>query len=285
MDMIFFILFFPLSLFIGSFFGVLIDRIYRSEQFVRGRSYCEHCKHTLQTLDLIPLFSYIFLNGKCRYCKKEIPAWLPLIELITAVTLSSTLFLLINNDFLSPLAKDFFTLPYPSSLAGSPFAFIAQILIALAIASVFILIFITDAKYMVIPDIYLYLLVALYPLYLTFFKLQITQNQNIALIKDNLIAAVILAIFFAALHYGSRKKAMGEGDIYLAAIIGFYLGTNLSVVMWFMAFLKGAIEGVILLISGKKKMKSALSFGPFLILGFCFALIWGTELLNWYLSI
>jgi prepilin signal peptidase PulO-like enzyme (type II secretory pathway) len=267
---------FFIFLFIGSFFGVLIDRIYRGEQFVHGHSYCESCKHQLQTLDLVPLFSYLFLGGKCRYCKAKIPWWLPLTELITATTLTTVLFFVNNSP--APFVKVFFNPPYPVLN-------LAEIIVALVIASVFILIFITDAKYMVIPDVYLYALALLYPLYFAFFKLQFTTIQNWTIFKDDLIAAAILALFFAAIHYGSRKRAMGDGDIYLAAIIGLYLGTQLSLVMWFMAFLTGAVFGVILLLSKKKKMKSAVPFGPFLILGMVIAILYGSNLLNLYLSI
>lgn len=266
------------SIFIGSFFGVMADRIYRGEQFVSGRSYCEKCKHPLAFLDLIPLFSYLFLNGKCRYCKKPLSKWLPIGEIFTASVLTVTVYVASNPLYTSLFAYKFINFPYPFDL-------IPQILVAVLIASVLILIFITDAKYMVIPDVYLYLFGVLAPLYLIFFKLDVSMAQNILIVKDHLFAGLVLGIFFAALHYGSRKRAMGDGDIYLAGIIGLYLGSKLSLVMWFMAFLTGAVFGVILLLTRKKKMKSAVPFGPFLLIGMVIALFFGSDLLNWYLSI
>ena len=278
MDPIFLPLIFLLFLFVGSFLGVIAERAYRGEQFIKGRSYCDKCKHSLGTLDLIPVFSFLFLNGKCRYCKKPLSKWLPVYEILTALVLTATVFIAANPMITSLFAREFIQLPYSLDL-------ILQTLLAVTIASVFILIFITDAKHMVIPDVYLYLLLILSPLFLVFFKLDILMAENILIIKDSLLAALVLGLFFAALHYGSNKKAMGDGDIYLAAIIGLYLGTKLSIVMWFMAFLTGALFGVILLLVGKKKMKSAVPFGPFLILATAIALLCGTELLNWYLSI
>lgn len=138
---------------------------------------------------------------------------------------------------------------------------------------------------MVIPDIYMYLLGLLYPFYFWFFKASLTFESTLSILKDDLIAAAVLAVFFAALHYGSHKKAMGEGDIYLSAIIGLYLGTQFSIVMAFIAFLTGALYGIGLMAMGRKKMKSALPFGPFLILGMVIALIYGSNIINWYLSI
>ncbi len=269
---------FFIFLFIGSFFGVIVDRVYRGEQFITGQSYCENCKHTLGFWDLVPVFSFLFLGGKCRYCKKKLSIWLPITEILTASALTAALYYVIEGKYFSYFAEYYFSFPYSITLA-------VQIIIALVITSLFILIFITDAKYMVIPDIYLYILAAVYPIYLIFLELQVGWPQNFLIIKDDLISCAVLALFFAAIHYGSRKKAMGEGDIYLAGIIGLYLGTTLSIVMWFMAFLTGAVYGVILLVSGKKKMRSAVPFGPFLILGMYIALIWGQQLLNWYFSI
>lgn len=265
-------------LFIGSFLGVIVDRVYRGEQFVAGQSYCESCKHTLGFWDLIPIFSFLFLVGKCRYCSKKIPVWLPITELLTSSALTATLYYVIEGKYFSYFSEYYFGFPYSATLT-------IQIIIALVITSLFILIFLTDAKHMVIPDVYMYLLAAIYPFYLIFFKFQVGWPQNFLIIKDNLTAAIILGAFFAVIHYGSRKKAMGEGDIYLAGLIGLYLGTTLSIVMWFMAFLTGAMYGVILLLSGKKKMRSAVPFGPFLILGMYISFVWGQQFLNWYFSI
>jgi leader peptidase (prepilin peptidase)/N-methyltransferase len=270
MDLIFLSFVFVLSLFVGSFLGVVLERTYRGEQFVRGKSYCESCKHQLNTADLIPLFSFLFLKGKCRYCKKPIPYFLPLIEFITALSITTVIFF-VNREL--------------GAVSSIPFENFVGYFAAITLTVVLILIFLTDAKYMVIPDIYLLLFLFVYPIYFYAFKAVSILTNNIPIIKDDIFAAIVLALFFALLHYGSSKKAMGEGDIYLAAIIGLYLGTELSMVMWFIAFLTGAILGVILLLAHKKKMKSALPFGPFLIIGMIYALLFGVQTLNWYLSL
>src|SRR3989344_5301589 len=87
---------FTFGLCIGSFLNVVIYRIEKEEGFVKGRSYCSHCKHTLSWADLVPVFSFIFLGGKCRYCHKKISVQYPLVEMLTGLV-----FLLIFNYQLS----------------------------------------------------------------------------------------------------------------------------------------------------------------------------------------
>ena len=71
MELLNYFLFFLLGTFMGSFLGVVIDRLPRGESVVKGRSHCDHCKKSLTAIDLIPLFSFLFLRGRCRYCNKK----------------------------------------------------------------------------------------------------------------------------------------------------------------------------------------------------------------------
>jgi len=77
---------FIFGLIIGSFLNCVIWRIYKGESFLLGKSYCPHCRHDLNVLDLIPLLSYLFLRRKCRYCGKKISIQYPLVELATALS-------------------------------------------------------------------------------------------------------------------------------------------------------------------------------------------------------
>lgn len=278
MDPIFYLLLFLFFLFVGSFLGVVTDRIYRGEQFVKGRSYCEFCKHLLNTLDLIPLFSYLWLRGRCRYCNSKISSTLPVFEFITASFLTATVYWVNEFTYPSLFIQANFNFP-------SPIIYLILNIVAVLISISLLLVFFTDIKYMVIPDIYLIALAVLVPSYLFLFEFEPSWAINLGLIKNHLVAAGVLALFFAIIHFGSGKKAMGEGDIYLAAILGLYLGGYNSIVMWFVAFLTGAVVGVILMLVGKKRFKSMVPFGPFLIVGFVTALLLGTDLLNFYFSI
>src|SRR5690348_5641715 len=83
---------------IGSFLNALIDRIPRGEIFTRGRSHCDSCNHTLRWYDLIPVFSFLFLRGKCRYCKKSIGFQALVMELLTgALFLATVWFIMYQN--------------------------------------------------------------------------------------------------------------------------------------------------------------------------------------------
>ena len=74
-----------LGLFIGSFINCIVYRVYNKKSFLKGRSICPKCDHELGVLDLIPLFSFFSLKGKCRYCKKKISKEYPIVELFTGL--------------------------------------------------------------------------------------------------------------------------------------------------------------------------------------------------------
>ncbi len=256
---------FLFSLFIGSFLGVVVDRLYRGEQFLYGRSHCDLCNHTLSYKDLIPVFSYLLMGGRCRYCRKKLSPTLPFFELVTAITIT----LFVYYSFIN-------SLPLVSIILG----FLVTIFLLLT--------FLTDLKYYVIFDPYLYGIGIIYILLGGFYWVGIDIGIFSALYENllsHLISALWLAAFFAVLHYGSKKKAMGEGDIYLAFVLGLYLTFSQSIIFWFSAFLTGALIGVILLVLKKKKVKQMVPFGPFLVIGFVTAFIFGNSLVTWYLAL
>src|SRR3989344_5648624 len=112
---------FIIGLCVGSFLNVLIDRLSNDESIL-GRSYCDNCKKQLKSIDLIPIFSYFFLKGKCRFCKKKINFRYPIVEFLTAVL----------------FVMDFIFLPIYLPLIKA---------IELAVISCLIVIFFADMKY------------------------------------------------------------------------------------------------------------------------------------------
>lgn len=246
------IIVFIFGLFIGSFLNCVIYRIESKKSFLKGRSFCPHCKHTLSWLDLIPVFSYLFLGGKCRYCKKKISVQYPLVELLTA-----TLFVAILN--------------YELGIMNYEFLF-------LILNSLFlILIFVYDLKHFIIPDRILFpaILVALGYIFIF----------NYELLSNHILSAIAASGFFGAIVLVSRGKWMGMGDVKLAILIGLLLGFPKVLVSLFFAFLIGAIIGVGLIFLKKKTLKSEVPFGPFLILGIYIALFFGDQIIKWYLNI
>ena len=77
---------FILGLLVGSFLNVVIFRLHRGESFISGHSKCLFCGHKLKARDLVPLFSYLFLKGHCRYCKQKFSGQYFLVELVTALS-------------------------------------------------------------------------------------------------------------------------------------------------------------------------------------------------------
>jgi leader peptidase (prepilin peptidase)/N-methyltransferase len=246
LDLIIFIF----GLFFGSFLGVLADRLPKDETVIKGRSHCDFCKKELRWFDLIPLLSFLATGGKCRYCKKRLPLFYPLIEIATGIVFV--------------LALRF--LAYPSTLA---------LVIYLAILSLLIVVFFMDLKHGVILNNVLALEIIAVAIYLLLF------NQSAILI--NIVCAVLAFGFFFATAWLFKlvrgKDGMGGGDIKLAFVLGLLLGFPDIIVCLYLAFLTGAITGIILVLWSKKSPeKTSLAFGPFLVFAAIIALLWGNFL-------
>ena len=233
------LLLFLIGLFIGSFLGVVSDRLPLNKTIVKGRSYCDFCKKTLNWYDLIPLLSFLILKGKCRYCKKKLPLFYPATELLTGV-----LFALVG----------FFFIPIS----------VVTFVFYLFIISIFICIFFGDLKYGTISDKLIIAGTIVSFVFFLFFEKSVFLNH--------LISAVAAFIFFVAISYIflflTKKESMGGGDIKLSFLLGFFLGFPGIVVSLYIAFLTGAIVSIILILWKKKSFqKDSLPFGPFLIIG------------------
>jgi leader peptidase (prepilin peptidase)/N-methyltransferase len=276
---------FILGVCIGSFLNCVVYRIEQEKSFLVGRSFCPNCKHNLNWLDLVPIFSYLFLGGKCRYCKNKISIQYPIIEILTGI-----LFVLIflNSGF-----------SFASSgvwVLGFGFWDFINLVFLFYVASVLVIIFLYDLKHYLIPDNVLFPAIIISILYkifefLNFYSFNILklilhfkfQISNFAI--NYLLAVAIAFGFFFILWFASRGKWMGFGDVKLAILLGLVLGFPNILVALFLAFFFGAIIGVVLMGFNKKNMKSEIPFGPFLISGTFVAMLWGTEIINWYTSL
>jgi leader peptidase (prepilin peptidase) / N-methyltransferase len=251
---------FIFGLCIGSFLNCFIYRL-EEEKTMQGRSFCPNCKHVLSFLDLFPVFSFLFLGGKCRYCHKKISLQYPLSELVTGI-----LFLLIF--YFAPI------------LAGAPgrmtgWIWGLNLVFLFYITSALIIIFIYDLKHYLIPDKILFPAIAVSLIY------NLIYYQNIL---NGLLAVVVGSGFFLFIFLISRGRAMGFGDVKLAILMGFLLGFPNILVALFLAFFFGAIIGLILMIYKGKSLKSEIPFGPFLIAGTFIALLCGNQIIQWYLN-
>ena len=254
----FFIFLFGLA--IGSFLNCVIYRLEKGENFIMGRSHCPHCGHVLSWQDLIPIFSFLFLRGKCRYCQKPISWQYPLVEISTGLLFLTTYNLQLTTYNLQNL------------LVFSYWLFVVCCLV---------IIFVSDLKHYIIPDR------VIYPAIVIAFLYNIHQfaidNQQLTI--NNFLFAFGAAAFFLTIVLISRGKWMGVGDIKLAFFMGLFLGWPKILFALFLAFFIGAIIGVGLIIFGKKTLKSEIPFGPFLVSGTFLALFFGQKILDWYLNL
>ena len=247
---------FILGLIIGSFLNCVIWRLYKKESFLKGRSYCPECGHKLRWYDLVPVLSFVLLRGKCRYCKKPISWQYPLVEISTGLIFLFIFDLQSSTSNLQSLIKLSFLL---------------------IISCFFIIIFVYDFRWYLIPD------KVIYPAIVITFLYQLSKGLGFWILKP-VLSAILASAFFAIIVLVSRGKWMGRGDIKLAFLMGLFLGFPNIVVALFLAFLIGAIIGTGLILLKKKGLKSEIPFGPFLATGTFIALFWGGSLVNWYLN-
>lgn len=250
--MIFFLAFIFGSI-IGSFVNVLIDRLPEGRSIVGGRSYCEHCKKDLSPFDLIPIFSYVLLQGKCRYCRTKIPQRILFVETLTGILFLAIPWYIMVNSFLWLSAI---------SLA---------IIIAVSVAIIFI-----DIEEGIIPDA----LIVVFSL-ASVVLLVLTNEPFI----PHILTGIGSFAFFMVLYLATKGKGMGFGDVKLSFAMGFLLGFPGIIIALYFAFLTGALVSVILIIWKKVKLKGGtIPFGPFLIGGSLFALFLGNILIAPLLS-
>ncbi len=251
--------FFGLGLILGSFANAVIWRIKNKKSFVRGRSMCPDCKHQLAAKDLVPVLSWIWLRGKCRYCKKPISVQYPLVELLTGV-----------------LFAGIYSMIRPST----PLSWF-ELVFWLYLAVSFVILAIYDLKWMLIPDLILLpmIVVALLRLPILFFIF----HQPFSIIRGPLIAAAVVGALFYSMALLSKGKWMGGGDIKLVFLIGLVLGIQLTSLTMFLATGSAAIVGGILILT--KRIKTHyIAFGPFLIAATFIALFYGHHIISLYLG-
>lgn len=250
-----------LGLIIGSFINAAVPRLHaRDGSFLTGRSQCPLCRNELSIADLIPVVSYVFLRGRCRYCGKPFGARYLFVELITAATFALVTAVLGLGDL----------------------AFLAW---ALVITAVLLFIATYDWLYTEIPDA-----VALPAIVFTLAVSPFAFTPPS--IVNAFVGALIIGLGFAALVIFSAGKWMGGGDIRLGALLGALLGWQSALVAVFLAALIGTLGGTIFAVvkfhtvrlTREQLLKTQIPFGPALVAGGVIALLCGQQLVTWYLT-
>jgi len=256
-------LIFIFGLVVGSFLNAVIWRLYSGRPIANDRSVCPHCKHVLAAKDLVPLFSFVLWGGKCRYCHRKISWQYPAVELATAVS-----FLLLAQNYRFQI----------SNLA---------IWFQLVFICFFIIIAVFDLKHYLILDKVLFpaiLLAIAFKIYTTIDLGQSLVNFHSALIQG-LVGACMLAGFFGLQFIVSNGRWIGFGDVKLGLLLGLIFGFGQGLMLLFLAYLSGAAIGLTLVLFGKKELSGKLPFGTFLAFCGIIMLLYGTNVLSWYLGL
>lgn len=239
--------FFGASVF--SFLNVVIYRVPRQISFVRGYSHCPDCGHRLSGLDMVPVFSWLFLRGRCRYCGGKVSSRYMWMELFGGCIALLCVFKIGYN-----LA------------AITVFAFLGMLTVVALV----------DIDTMEIPNGFvLTILVIGLVSVVTVPGISLTQRL-IGLVSVSLPLLLITLII---------PGAFGGGDIKLMGACGLLLGWKMNLISLFLAVLTGGFYGMYLLGTRRKGRKEHFAFGPFLCVGMFISLFWGQSLLERYLKL
>lgn len=246
---IIYVLIFAIGATIGSFLNVLVYRLPRRMDFVKGFSHCPKCGHRLTALDLVPIFNWIFLRGKCRHCSARIS---PRYLIVEAACGAAGLLI---------------------------YAYIAQperALLYFAVFCVLLVMALIDADTQTISDGMNIALGVLAVISIWVCPEIDMQSRLIGL------GAVSVPLFVITLFIDG---AFGLGDVFLMIAAGFLLGWQAALIALFIGLIIGGVYGAGLLISRKKGRKDHFAFGPCLAAGIFASLLWAPEILNWYLTV
>ncbi|MCZ2258416.1 prepilin peptidase [Sporosarcina sp. G11-34] len=239
-------LFFIYGIVLGSFFNVVGLRVPKKQSIALPPSSCTTCDRKLGILDLIPVFSYLFLKGKCRGCGSKISFIYPFIEFMTGILFALSYYIL---------------------------GFSPELVVAILFISMLVIITVSDIAYMLIPN--RILLPFAIPLYIA------RLLSPLAPWWDGLLGAVV---GFGVLYLIAvvSKGGMGGGDIKLFFVLGLVLGTINTLLTLFLAALIGTILGLIILKRSGQGRKTPIPFGPSIALAAVIVFFWGSQLVGWY---
>ena len=272
---------FFLGVSVGSFTGVVVEReghsnniklkgnnrlilfLVQSFPWVLGRSRCDKCKRELRWFDNIPLISFILLRGKCRFCDAAIPFRYFVVELLMGFTFVWGYLNLTSlaSPTLGQISPIFNSANLFGSLSAYPLLLLFTIFVFLwALASITLV----DFRFGLIPDGILLASGLIVLLIRIFLVVQGDPWLNSMVMP--FFWAFVSSFFFAFLILITKGKGMGWGDVKLVFWMGLWLGWQILIALW-LAFLTGAVAGIILILYRRKKWGQTLPFGPFLAWG------------------
>lgn len=263
--MLYLVFTFILGTVVGSFLNVCIHRLPRGESIIHPVSHCPHCGHKLGALELIPVIGYFMVGGKCKQCKKPISFRYPLVEFLTGALMVAI------------------TLRFP------PLSFPLEFFFYLIFSALMLIVFFIDFEQHVIPDS-----VSLSGIFLglifnftrgMFWVEKKSFNPFLSSVFGMLLG---YAFFYVIAKLGRlcfKKEVLGEGDLFLAALLGAYLGWRGVLLSIFLAYLLAGGTALVLLLLRKIKMGEYVPFGPALVAGGFLTLFFEKQIVDLYLRI
>ena len=242
-----YIVIFLYGIVIGSFLNVLIYRIPKKENIVTTRSHCMNCGYQLRWYDLVPLFSYLALGGRCRKCKAHISVQYPVIEALNGV-----LYLLVFWK-------------YGMSVDSLVYCLLFSALLALSVI---------DFRTYEIPVGFNLFILALGLIHLGFHL-----GDWVTYVIGLFAVSTFLEIIFRV----SGGRAIGYGDVRLMRAAGLLIGWKLSILALILGCILGSVIHMIRMkVSGEGHV---LAMGPYLAMGIFISVLWGEPFINWYFSL
>ncbi len=265
-----------LGLCMGSFVNALVYRLHWQEthskqpknkqkkySITNGRSICPSCGHQLASKDLIPVFSWILLGGKCRYCRKPISIQYPLVELMTAA-----LFIF-----------SYVYWPENLSIIDNITGFIVWLVCLVG----FMALIVYDLRYFILPNRIIFPLMAVA---LAGLSAELLMDFDIDLLVAAFWGAVIGGGLFYLLFELSKGRWIGGGDVKLGFLLGILVGGPLNaLLMLFFASFLGTLYSLPMIFTRKAGTTSKIPFGPFLIIAAIIVQLFASDITDWYLNL
>lgn len=233
MDIYYMIVTFIFGTVLGSFYNVVGYRVPKGESLIKPSSHCTKCNHKLGASELVPIFSWIFLGGKCKNCKQKISAFYPIFELSTGLLFALSYYI---------------------------FGFGIEFIISITFISMLLIIIISDYQTMIIPDEVLLPFTIL--LMIEFLiKDGFLWSNFLYHLLDGCLAFIVMFLLKKFGDFLFSKESMGGGDLKLMFVIGLVIGWKMAIISIFLASFIGLPVSLIILF---KKKTDIIPFGPFL---------------------
>lgn len=237
------------SLVFGSFFNVVAIRLLKKESISYPPSHCTYCNHRLGFFDLFPLLSYLFLQGRCRYCKVRISPLYPLGEAMTAI-----IFFFVYKEV----------------------GITSEIIPAILLSTLLILSVLTDIREKLILDVITLPSIVV----LVIVRFFIGEEPFLTYLLGGVVGFGLLLLLAIV-----SKGGMGGGDIKLYAAIGVVLGPAMTVMSLVLASFIGVVVGLLLISLKIVKRREPIAFGPSIMIGTLVAYLYGEDIWRWYSSL